>query len=302
VAHVDRSAADAWIAASVAPTGAIAVAHERPWSTVLRVPTAGGTAWFKACSSVHAFEPRLTADLHARWPDLLPQVLAVDERRAWLLLADAGTRIGDRGNPPGYWIDLLPRYAELQRGESACAADHLAHGVPDLRVVTLPQGYEELFREDLPISSDEARVLRDFAPAFVGLCSELASGGPSDSIQHDDLHMHNVFLRGNDLRILDWGDSSISHPFASLVVTFRFLEERNGLASDDPWFGRIRDAYLEGWGSGLTELFDLAMRVGLFAHAIAELRQRAVLSGPAREQFDLDFGVWLRRATARVDG
>jgi hypothetical protein len=299
---MDRSAAEAWIEASVSPVGAVELAHERAWSTVLRVPQADGAVWFKACSSVQAFEPRLTAELHERWPELMPEVLAFDEHRGWLLLADAGTRIGDLGNPPDHWVDLLPRYAELQRGEAAHVDDHLAHGVPDVRVATLAQRYEELLGEDLPVSDAERRQLRGFAPTFERLCAELASADPSDTMQHDDLHMHNVFLRDDRLRILDWGDSSISHPFASLVVTFRFLEERNGLAPDDPWFGRIRDAYLEGWGSGHTGLFDLAMRVGRFAHVIAELRQRAALSGPERDQFDDDVRVWLRRALAHVEG
>jgi hypothetical protein len=299
---VDRPAAEAWISAHVAPAGPIEPAHEQPWSTVLRVPLAGGTAWFKACSSVQGFEPRLTAALHARWPELVPEVLGFDERRGWLLLADAGTRIGDLGNLPEFWIDLLPRYAELQRGEAARADEHLAHGVPDLRVATLAERYDELLAEDLPVSSAERRALMDFAPTFGRLCSELASHGPADSVQHDDLHMHNVYRQGNRLRVLDWGDSSISHPFVSLVATFRFLEERNGLAADDPSVTRVRDAYLEGWGTGLAGVFDLAMRVGGFAHAIAELRQRRALSGRTREDFDRDVQVRLRRALRRVDG
>jgi len=299
---VDRSAADAWISAHVAPAGPIELTHERPWSTVLRVPLADGAAWFKACSSVQAFEPRLTAALHGRWPGLMPEVLGFDAQRGWLLLADAGTRIGDLGNLPEFWIELLPRYVELQRGEVAYVDDHLAHGVPDLRVATLAERYDELLAEDLPVSSAERRALTDFAPAFARLSGELSSEGPADSIQHDDLHMHNVYRQGDRLRVLDWGDSSISHPFASLVTTFRFLEERNGLAADDPSMVRVRDAYLEGWGTGLTGLFDLAMRVGGFAHAIAELRQRRALSGPARAIFDVDLQVWLRRALRRVDG
>src|SRR5207249_3719648 len=88
---VDRVAAEDWIGAHVAPIGAIETAHERPWSTVLRVPLGNGVAWFKACSPAQAFEPRLTAELFARWPDRMPEVLAHDEERAWLLLADAGT-------------------------------------------------------------------------------------------------------------------------------------------------------------------------------------------------------------------
>src|SRR5919204_6865147 len=86
---------------------------------------------------------------------------------------------------------------------------------------------------------------------------ELAAHGIPETIQHDDLHMANLYAQGGRLRVLDWGDSSISHPFASLVVTFRFLEEINKLSPVDPWFARLRDAYLEPWGRNLTAVFDL---------------------------------------------
>lgn len=58
------------------------------------------------------------------------------------------------------------------------------------------------------------------------------------------MHMANVFTKATRVRVLEGGDSSVSHPFASLVGTFRFLEERNGPPRTDPWFGRLRDATL----------------------------------------------------------
>jgi hypothetical protein len=36
-------------------------------------------------------------------------VLAYDERRAWLLLADAGMPVGAAGNPPQAWLAAWPR-------------------------------------------------------------------------------------------------------------------------------------------------------------------------------------------------
>jgi hypothetical protein len=297
---VERLEAEAWIEAHVNPVGPVELTHERPWSTVLRVPLTDGVAWFKACSRLQAFEPGLTAELFARWPDLVPEVLACDASRGWLLTADAGTRIGDLGNLPEYWLGILPLYAELQRDEVAYALDHRALGVPDLRVETLPARYGELLNQDLPLGRDEREKLRVFAPRFEQLCGELASEPVSETIQHDDLHMNNVYAHGERLRVLDWGDSSVSHPFASLVATFRFLEERNGITSGDPWRARIRDAYLEPWGGGFTEVFDMAVRVGTFAHAIAAIRQRAELKGPARDHFDQDLGVRLRRSIGRV--
>src|SRR5437660_280207 len=132
------------------------------------------------------------------------------------------------------------------------------------------------------------------------LCTELAAYGVPTSVQHDDLHGSNVYMEGSRLRVLDWGDSSISNPFASLVVTFRFLEEMNGLSPGDPWFARLRDAYLEPWGRGLNGAFALAMRVGIFAHAIAWLRQRDALPNEELPSFDRWFAVILRRALART--
>jgi hypothetical protein len=297
---VDVIAAEAWIRKHVEPTGAIETTHEQPWATVMRVPVAGGMTWFKACAQVQAFEPRLTAALYARWPDRVTEVLAVDEIRRWLLLGDAGIAVGERGNPPEAWLEALPSYAELQKGEVAYALDHLGHGVPDLRMAALPAGYQRLLAGELPLARDDRNRLRDFAPRFTELCAALAELGIGESIQHDDLHLANLYSDGGTYRIVDWGDSSIAHPFFSLVVTFRFLDEVNHLAPDDTWFARLRDAYLEPWGSGLGETFEIAMRIGWFAHAIAWTRQRDALPPEARPDFDRAFSIILRRAVAQT--
>jgi hypothetical protein len=297
---LDRAAAEGWIAAQVDATGEIEVAHERPWATVLRVRHTHGVAWFKACGPVQGFEPRLTAGLFARWPDRVAEVIGHDEERAWLLLADAGVPVGAFGNPPEAWLAALPLYAELQRGEAAHADEHVRHGVPDLRVATLPARYDGLIGRELPLAADELERLAAFAPRFAELCDELAANGIPETVQHDDLHHANVFEHEGRMRVLDWGDSSVSHPFASLFVTFRFLEEISHLVPGDAWFPRLRDAYLEPWGEGLTATFELAMRVGGFAHAIAWARQRDHLPEEDRPDFDRWFAVVLRRALAQI--
>jgi len=284
----------------VEPVGAIEPVHERSWATVMRVPVAGGVTWFKACAQVHAFEPRLTAELYARWPDRVTEVLAVDESRRWLLLGDAGIAVRELGNPPEAWLKALPPYAELQNGETACAIDHVGHGVPDLRIMALSAGYERLLASELPLAKDDVDRIRAYAPRFAELCSALAPQGIQESIQHDDLHMANLYSDGGKLRVVDWGDSSIAHPFFSLIETFRFLEEFNHLAPHDPWFRRLRDAYLEPWGTGLEETFEIAMRVGWFVHAIAWTRQRNALPPKARAHFDRAFAIILRRALAQM--
>jgi hypothetical protein len=297
---MDLAGAEDWIRAHVDPTGPIETEHERSWATVQRVPLADGVAWFKACAPVQAFEPRLTAELFTRHPDRVAEVLGYDQERAWLLLGDAGIPIGAFGNPPEAWLAALPLYAELQRGEAAYANDHLAHGVPDLRLATLPAHYDELLRRELPLERDEVGQLRAFAPRFAELCGELIAHDVPETIQHDDLHMANVYDQDDRLRVLDWGDSSISHPFMSLFVTFRFLEEVTKLSPDDPWFGRLRDAYLEPWGGDPDGVFAVAVRVGALAHAIAWLRQRDHLPATELREFDKAFHIILRRGIAQM--
>jgi hypothetical protein len=147
---MDRGAIEHWIRSHLEPVGAITTVHQRPWATVLQVPLSQGVAWFKACAAVQAFEPRLTVKLFARWHDRVAEVIAHDEERAWLLLADAGLPVGAYGNPPELWLGILPLYAELQRGEAAYVQEHLDDGVPDLRLATLPAHYQDLMQLDLP--------------------------------------------------------------------------------------------------------------------------------------------------------
>jgi hypothetical protein len=301
VVVIDRAEVDEWVSTHVRTAGPIEPFLERPWATVLRVPLIGGAvAWFKACAPIQAFEPRLTMQLFRRWPDRMPAVLAHDEERGWLLLADAGTSLGDHGNPPSAWLRALPLYAELQRGEAGHAEDHLGHRVPDLRLPVLPSRFDDLLRHRLPIADDEVRRLRAFQPRFEELCTELAAAGLPATVQHDDLHLANVYVDGAEMRFLDWGDASIAHPFGSLVVTFRFLEQTSGLGPGDPWFARLRDAYLEPWGRGLESAFELGLRVGTFAHAAAWIRQRDALPQAALADFDRAFRIVLGRAVART--
>jgi hypothetical protein len=299
---VDREAADEWIRAHLEPAGEVEIAYEQPWATVLRVPTAGEDAWFKACGPVQRFEPLLTASLFERWPDRVVGVLAHDVERAWLLLEDGGAPIAPLGHAPELWEALLPLYAELQRGETAHTAGHLAAGVPDLTTEALPAHYERMIaRDDIPLEPVEIARLRRFAPRFAELCAELGSRGIPDTIQHDDLHQANVWAKGARLLVLDWGDACVSHPFASLFVPFHFLDEQNRLPPGDPWHARLRDAYLEPWGSRLVDTFDLALRVGTIAHVFAWFRQLDALPDEAKPDFMRWFPELLRLAVAQTD-
>lgn len=144
--------AHTWIRASVERagdrvTGTIEQAHIRPWSTVLRAPTTAGDVWFKANGEPHAYEAGLVELLARRRPDCVPELLAVDRDRGWLLMADGGERLREavgRERDLDRWLDVLPRYGGLQLDAAADVDAFLALGLPDRRLASLPEQYAAL--------------------------------------------------------------------------------------------------------------------------------------------------------------
>jgi hypothetical protein len=262
-----------WASAHRRLTGPLRLVHDRPWATVWTAPTDDGDIWLKACAPVQAFEPRLTATLAGRRPELLPEVIAADPDRGLLLLADAGVPIGfDVGPEP--WLEILRGYATLQLGEIVWAEEHLANGVPDRRLDAFPALFEAMLARELPLSAGERSRLVAFAPAFGRLVDELAHAGPGPTVQHDDLHGTNVYPRDGCGRILDWGDSCVSHPFLTLFVTLAHIPDLERAPDATTWTARLVDAYLEPWGHSpdVSEAAGIAQRLGPFAHLFKELR------------------------------
>ena len=292
----------AWIRERVEVTGEIEQPHVYWWSTVLRVPTADGDIWFKACHPSHGFEPALTLELASLRPERLVDVLAVDLERGWMLTADAGTRLREllgSADDLARWEEVLPLYADIQLVTADVVNRLLELGVPDDRLTGLPARFERVLgdrdvlltdREDGLDQGQHQRLLAS-VPEVERLSAELAAAGMPETLQHDDLHDGNVFVREDDYVLFDWGDSCVSHPFHTLAVTLRAAAWRFRLEPGDTRLERMRDAYLEpfgGYGSRaeLLAAFAVAYRLGTIARALSWYR--AVEAVPGLEPTDSD--------------
>jgi Phosphotransferase enzyme family len=292
----------AWIGERVEVTGEIEQPHVYWWSAVLRVPTAKGDIWFKACHPSHGFEPALTLELASLRPERLIQVLAVDLERGWMLTADAGTRLREllaSADDLARWEEVLPLYADVQLAAAGTAERLLALGVPDDRLASLPARFEHVLgdrsvllvdRED-GLGADQHEQLLASVPEVERLCAELAAAGIPETVQHDDLHDGNVFVRDGEYLVFDWGDSCVSHPFHTLAVTLRAAAWRFRLEPGTPGLERMRDAYLEPFGdygsrAELLAAFATAYRLGTISRALSWYR--AVEAVPDLEPEDSD--------------
>ena len=271
-----------WIREQLARLGAAAVGeidqqHVRPWSTVMRVPTDRGDVYFKANTRTLQHEAALVTILAARRPDCVPPLLAVDLERGWMLMEDAGTRLREyveRERDLSCWLEILPLYAGLQIELVDEVDEMVSAGVPDMRLSTLPSRYEQMLDDLIELPSDDRRRLEGKTSDVREMCEQLAGYGLPETIQHDDFHDGQVFVRDGRFLLLDWGDACVSHPFFSLSVT---LEGNLAWGLDDVEDSvdvvPFRDVYLAPFariagGADLVAASDTALRIGWVCRAV----------------------------------
>jgi Phosphotransferase enzyme family len=301
--------ARAWVAAQLAArgrrlTGEWEQPPARAWSSTIRFETTEGRVWFKVNASGTAYESALVALLGELHPGLASDVLACDAAKAWSLTRDGGPLLRSIAGPNlqwGRWERLLPWYAEAQLALAEHRPRLLSTGTPDRGPAQLPLEYRRLLgelaarpTEDGGLTREQASALERLLPAYDVRCAELATSPVPDSLQHDDLHSNNVCWPGKvdelcPVRIIDWGDASVGHPFGTMLATLNsiaFHAEvlRADRRIDDPRVLRIRDAYLEpftGLGSReeLLRWVTQARITGCVTRAVAW--ERALQDAPA---------------------
>jgi hypothetical protein len=275
-----------WVAteldrAGVVVTGAAEQPRSYPWSTILTFPTDRGTVWFKANAAGMRHEAALYQVLVRRSPRHVLEPVASDSERGWLLLPDGGPTmraVEGAATDLSAWERMLREHAEMQRELVPYVDEVLAAGVPDARPHRLPVIREALLADramcrvgaEDGLSEDEYDRLMAGARAYAEACAQLDALGVPASLQHDDLHAHNVFVpedRTAPLRVFDWGDSVVGHPFGVLLISLRVVANLTKLDHGAPELLRLRDAYLEPWSAEhdratLLEAARLALRVG----------------------------------------
>ncbi|GLW62542.1 hypothetical protein Arub01_07860 [Actinomadura rubrobrunea] len=320
---MNSSAPENWAAdrlreAGVDVTGPIERLGVRAWSRQFRIPTAAGYVYFKSSGPAFGHEAALTRALSEWFPGDVPEVLAVDAERNWMLTADFGPAAEFREPAEilrGY-TEMIPVFTRIQVGAAGRVDDLAGTGCPDHRLDVLPDLFDELVRDPAAgasaagprgLTSEERERLRGLSRDFRETCGLLASYGVPETVVHADIWRGNFLLTANGPLIFDWAESMIAHPFFSLEVV---LQDVRALAPGDRrWASRIADAYLRAWErhdrpDRLAEAARLAAAPALVSRALMwrdaigglDARARAPYEGAVAEHLR----ALLRRPPERV--
>ncbi|MGH7448692.1 MAG: phosphotransferase, partial [Longimicrobiales bacterium] len=221
----------AWAVARLSDIGVMATrtpvqlrASERAF--VMRIRSRTETFYFRAVPFMFAHEPAVMQWLARKHPLNVPQIIAVDDERGWMLQREAG----DGALPLSeereeeVWFRAARRMAEIQIDSS--------HDGPVLRSLGCPDRDLDVLARRLPRLCEDTSVMMlghpcglrrrsiervaALTPTLLALCDELASFRLPDCVDYGDLRAANIYSTTGEPVYLDWSDSSISHPFFAI--------------------------------------------------------------------------------------
>ncbi len=281
------------------------VEQQRVWSIscILRAPTSAGDVYLKASPGVFAAEPVITRHVAQRFSDHIPDVVAIDGERSWLLMRDfRGMRL-DRLPDIDWWEEAVRLIARLQLVCVNRTDEMLAAGFLDRRLEVLAKQIDPLFdyvsstgrTARGALTPTELDTLTRHAAHLREMCARLAAHRVPATLEHGDFHTGNVVLAEGRLVIFDWSDGCVAHPFFALLpfLTFRPLPGGPDARA------RLIRAYLQAWTDyepmpRLEEAFALSQTLAALHQAVSYYRILTSVESEALWEWETDLPYFLR--------
>lgn len=254
----------------------IVVERDRVWGSLWTVTAQGRRFWFKRPHACLRREVPLRRVLSARAPGELLSTVAACAETGWQLTADQGPVLAQRAREdgPSHYVELARSLARVQKSLTAADVAELRNsGLPVFETGDAVARLDEQLGwfSGLPAGHPAQCTAAERERAIEGMSvlverwavdARMLEGVVSElSVDHNDLHGGNAFVTAEGVRLSDWGDTVLAHPFASLralLVPVRNVFETEAME-------QIRGAYLAEWGLGedVGDVLDLAMMLAV---------------------------------------
>ncbi len=209
----------------------------RSASCILHVTTAEERIFFKASCALPPSEAALTQALASNWPGLIPQPLAINAKKNWMLMRDYHSPDHGRVKFEDYpaiarlladiqldSLESMDDWKEL--GCPVQGLDHLATFLQQLdRLAPILEYEGETVLRGIVLNEEETDQLGRSGEELQIVCRELAEFSIPLTLVHLDIWYPNLIAKDGKFQISDWMGTVISHPFFSILrlIPFRQL-------------------------------------------------------------------------------
>ncbi len=242
---------DSWIDARLVEVGLVrrgpsAVVKFWSLSVILTVPTTVGPVYFKAACDHFRAEPTITAAVARHFPAAVPDLIAIDATRGWMLMR-AFSDVSEEPEPR-----LAPVAARIMASIQLVMSDHLdelaAAGTPDRTLGPTVAALQRVVEDSLELDQlddSERRTAVAMLPWLTDQITALAEAGMPYSLGHGDLHLGNVAPAADGLVLFDWTDAAVTFPVLDVALLAR--------SAGDEMAPAVRAAYAEVWREARDE-------------------------------------------------
>jgi hypothetical protein len=302
-----RAELRSWVASAVGEPLSLEPVKLRPWATVWRVETADGVFFAKQNCSTQSYEAAVVVALNDLAARHVVPLTAVEHGLGLFLTPDQGAPLGEGHDEDiEMWCRVAAAGAQLQL-EVARYVDRLVEvGLTTLAPQDCPGYVEEQLDGFAALPAGDPRAMppedlaavRAMLPAVVGWADQVAALGLPTTLCHNDLHGHNVFDVGGELRFFDFADALVTEPLAALLVPVNALAHRLRAPADDPRLWRVANAALEVWSeyasmSDLRAVLPAALQLGRLARLESWVRCTAPMNDAELAEWGSAAAYWL---------
>jgi Ser/Thr protein kinase RdoA (MazF antagonist) len=264
----------------------------RTWnlSSLWRLPVQGQSLWLKVVPPFFAHEGTLLDRLAG---ERVPRLLGHYGGR--MLLGEVpGADLYEAELPQ--CLEMVSMLVRLQRCWMGRAAELGALGLPDWREAALIPAIADVVArtaEELP-TGDRVRLER-FLRELPARFAALSACGLGEGLVHGDFHPGNFRGDGNEMTLLDWGDSGIGHPLLDQAAFLDRVPEAARETVRSHWLGLWRAAVS---GADPARAAALLAPIAAARHAVIYRHFLDNIESAEHPYHRHDPAEWLSRAAA----
>ncbi|GAW49903.1 MULTISPECIES: hypothetical protein [unclassified Nocardioides] len=304
---VFRSELRSWVTRAVGEPTSLEPVKIRPWATVWRVETDHGVFFAKQNCSTQSYEGALLVALNDLAARHVVPLTAVEPGLGLLLTPDQGVPLGETaGDDIDAWCRVAAAGAQLQLEVARYVERLVEVGLTVLAPSDSVAYVEEQLDAFAGLPTDDPRAMpaEDRAavlghlPIVADWAEQVGVVGLPLTLSHNDLHGHNVFDAGGELRFFDFADALVTEPLAALLIPLNALATRLRAPSDDPRLRRVADAALEVWSehapiAELRAALPAALQLGRLARVESWIRCTAPMNDAELAEWGSAAAYWL---------
>ena len=198
----------------------------------------------------------------------VPEVIAQNEELNCFLLSSCGDETLRDYFQGEFDIDIfikgLEIYKSIQKKSQKFLNQFEKLGIPNWQLKRLLKEFDNFTSakdqlKNWNISDDTILDFKNTKTKFIECCKCLEQKNIRPVLNHSDFHDNNMVIihKTQEVFVIDWSETNISHPFLSLECCFYNIRNRYHIKSDSIEYEKLKSAFFSSWSLEMNAIQEI---------------------------------------------